>query len=107
MKCFALAIGARNSRRRFSAADDRLLQATTERYFPNGFTVMETNGGWFDPKQKRFIKEESRHITVQAPHVRALKEWCRELAKALSQTELLVIETGVARTFRFKASRNR
>lgn len=102
MKCFALALGAPPGRsRRFSGRDDLRLQALTKRHFPEGFSILAAKGGWYDPARNRFIVEESRQITVRARHARVLAGWCRELAEAFRQKELLVIELGRARTFRF------
>jgi hypothetical protein len=103
MKCFSLTLGSRNARkagRRFSAADDRLVRTVTEAHFPDGFTIVEADGGWFDPKRRKFVKEESRQILVCAPSAARLRPWCRELGRALGQKALLVVEVGPAVTYR-------
>jgi hypothetical protein len=76
-----------------------LIRRITQRHFPEGFTILEASGGWFDPGTKRFVVEESRQILVCAPN-RRLAPWCRELAQAFRQQELLVVELGPARRFR-------
>lgn len=88
--------------RRFLKKDDLRLRTLTARYFPAGFTILNAAGGWFDPKRKRFIEEEARQILICTADRRALRNWCRELADALHQRELLVVESGTARTFRYK-----
>jgi hypothetical protein len=75
------------------------LRAITQRHFPEGFTILHADGGWFDPAAGRFVAEESRQILVCAPHRRRLRPWCDELARALKQKELLVVELGPAMTF--------
>jgi hypothetical protein len=102
MKCYSLLVGARRAEAngRFRAADERRLREITRRHFPDGFTILAASGGWFDPGRKRFIAEESRQILVSAPNRRALRDWCRELAQALAQQELLVVEQGAALRFR-------
>ena len=108
MKCFSLNLGARNTPkagRHFSAPDEKAIRAITQRHFPEGFTILDAAGGWFDPVRGRFVQEESRQILVCAPDLRRLKPWCRELAARLKQRELLVIELGTARKFAFKRKR--
>lgn len=103
LKCFSLLLGARNTPaagQHFSARDDAEIHAITFRHFPNGFTVLNAEGGWFDPAQGRFIQEDSRQILVCAPRLAKLRMWCDELARALQQKELLVVEVGAASTFR-------
>jgi len=102
MRCYSILLGARQTTAaasRFSRVDDARLRTITFRHFPEGFTILNADGGWFDPEQCRFIKEESRQILVCAADSRQLRPWCQELAEALGQSELLVVEHGVARTF--------
>ena len=104
MHCFSLMIGARatSSRgRRFSKKDDTHLRELTAQHFPKGFTILNAAGGWFDPERARFIEEESRQILICTADRRALRIWCRELAEMLHQQELLIVELGTARIFRY------
>jgi hypothetical protein len=103
MKCFSLMLGARQTGARglrFKAGDERNVREITRRHFPDGFTILDASGGWFDPKAGRFVMEESRQVLVCASHRRALRLWCEELAQALRQRELLVVELGPAIRFR-------
>jgi hypothetical protein len=103
VKCFSLLLGARNTApggKVFSSSDDRRIHEITFHHFPNGFTVLNAEGGWFDPERKRFVAEQSRQILVTATSVRSLRAWCRHLSRALSQKELLVVELGPISTFR-------
>jgi hypothetical protein len=105
MKCYSLLLGARNTPSagpRFTRRDDEQLRAITFRYFPEGFTILNAQGGWFDPERETFIEEESRQILVCAGSARRLRSWCGELALALDQSELLVIEHGGVTTFKFR-----
>jgi len=102
-KCYSLLLGARNTPargKRFSRADDALIRAITLRHFPSGFTVLNADGGWYDPQRSRFVREESRQILVSTDRRSGLRAWAQELAVALRQDELLVIEVGAA--FRFR-----
>src|SRR5687768_980527 len=102
-KCFSLFLGARNTPgagKHFTREDDDLIRSLTFRHFPDGFTILNAEGGWFDPTQKRFIEEDSRQILVCAAGMRALRPWLGELAGALKQKELLVIEVGPASAFK-------
>ena len=104
MKCFSVILGARNTPsagRRFTQKDDAAIRALTASHFPLGFTILNADGGWFDPHRAEFIEEESRQILVCTSDRRVLKNWCAALAEALRQKELLVVELGAARTFRF------
>jgi hypothetical protein len=108
MKCYSLMLGARRAAkagRRFAAADDARVRAITQRHFTDGFTILHADGGWFDPSTGRFVAEESRQILVSAPNRRKLGPWCNELARALNQKELLVVELGPTMTFRRRATR--
>lgn len=101
MKCFSLMLGARHTGARgsrFKAADDKVIREITRRHFPTGFTILEAHGGWFNPESGRFVAEESRQLLVCAPAPR-LAAWCRELAAALHQKEVLVVELGRAHRF--------
>lgn len=102
LKCFSVLLGARNTPRggkHFRADDEETIRSITFRHFPEGFTILNASGGWFDPKQKRFVAEDSRQILVCAPGLRSLRAWSNELARALKQKELLVVELGPASTF--------
>jgi hypothetical protein len=102
LKCFSLLLGARHTPgagKRFTRADESRIHEITFRYFPDGFTVLNAEGGWFDPA-RGFIAEASRQILVCAANRAALRPWCGELSRALEQDELLVVELGPASTFR-------
>ena len=104
MKCYSLLLGARNTaagNTTFSTTDDHRLREITFRHFPEGFTILNADGGWFDPQRKKFIEEQSRQILICAEQSRRLRPWCEELARMLAQDELLVVEHGRAATFRF------
>lgn len=99
MKCFSLVLGARNTPaggKRFAPADDAQIREITFRHFPNGFTILNADGGWFDPARRRFVEEESRQILICTDDRRELRAWCTELATALQQEELLIVEEGPA-----------
>jgi hypothetical protein len=103
MKCFSVILGARNTAaagRRFARKDELLIREITARHFPDGFTILNADGGWFDPQRKAFLEEEARQILICTADRRALQNWCAALAAALRQKELLVVELGAARTFR-------
>ncbi len=107
MHCFSLILGARNTPgagRRFSKADDEMIRELTARHFPDGFTILNADGGWFDPQQRVFVEEAARQVLICTSDRRTLRAWCAALAGALRQKELLVVELGVARTFRYRAS---
>jgi hypothetical protein len=107
MKCFSLLLGARRIRtggRRFSRRDEARLHGITFRHFPEGFTVMNADGGWFDPTRGKFIREESRQVLVCTNDRRRLRAWCRELGRAFVQQELLLVEVGRATRVRMPAS---
>ena len=102
MKCFSLLLGARNTpaaTARFSAEDDEGLRSITFRHFPDGFTILNADGGWFDPLNKVFVEEQSRQILICTSDARKLAPWCEELRSALKQDELLVVELGNASTY--------
>jgi hypothetical protein len=99
MQCWSLLIGARSLRtnaRRFSRADDRLLQEITTRHFPAGFTILHATGGWFDSTRHRFIHEESRQVLIAGATRARVRRWGLELGRALAQEELVVIRLGTA-----------
>jgi hypothetical protein len=94
---WSLLLGARHVRpgvRRFSRADDTLLQKITAEHFPQGYTILEASGGWFDPDKKRFIREQSRQILVSADSPRPIGRWARALGIAFHQKELLICQLG-------------
>ena len=102
MRCYSLLLGARNTpaaTARFSADDEASIRTITFRHFPEGFTVLNADGGWFDPSKRSFVKEQSRQILICTSQLRKLAAWCEELAAALKQDELLVVELGRAATF--------
>jgi hypothetical protein len=94
MPYYSVLLGARNAQRTFSKADDAQVQAITLRHFPTGFTILNCAGAGYDPARRRFAMEESRQILVSASSRRPIKTWAVELAGALRQRELLVIELG-------------
>lgn len=107
MKCFSLILGARNTPaagRRFLKKDEALIRSLTARHFPDGFTILDADGGWFDPARKSFVEEASRQILVCAGGRAPVRAWCADLAHALGQKQLLVVELGTARTFRYRKS---
>jgi hypothetical protein len=102
MKSYSLTLGApKGSGSRWRLRDEQAVQQITKKHFPDGFTILEANGGWYDPARNRFITESSRQVLVCTDDQKKLKPWCRDLAAALRQKELLLIEVGPARTFRF------
>jgi hypothetical protein len=108
MKCYSLLVGARNvgsGRRTFSAADEARIRDITFRSFPNGFTILNADGGWFDPASRRFVRERSRQILVCTDRPRTVWAWCRNLMRTLGQQEMLVVELGRARTIRLRVRR--
>lgn len=107
LKCYSLILGARNTPgagKRFTRADEERIREITFRHFPDGFTILNADGGWFDP-QRGFVAEESRQILVCASRLLALRRWCDELARALQQKELLVVELGAAAAFKPRGAR--
>lgn len=103
MNCYSLILGARHTSAtgtRFGGREERRIREITRRHFPAGFTILRADGGWFDPDLARFVAEESRQLLVCAPSRRPLAPWCRELARALGQKELIVVELGRAIRFR-------
>jgi hypothetical protein len=101
--CYSLLLGARNTPaagKHFTASDNERIHAITFRHFPDGFTILDATGGWFDPNRRKFVEEDSRQILVCARSLRALRPWCDELGAALKQQELLIVELGPASTFR-------
>ena len=103
LTCYSLLLGARSTPgrgARFRADDEEKLRAITARHFPEGFTVLNADGAWFDPEARRFIEEEARQVIVCTERRGRLRGWCDELATALGQKELLVTEVGRAAMFR-------
>jgi hypothetical protein len=99
MDCWSLLIGARKLRakgRRFTPADDRLIEEITTRHFPDGFTILNAMGSWFDSKQRRLIKEESRQILIGDARPSDVRRWGFELGRALGQEEIVVVHLGKA-----------
>jgi len=108
MHCFSLILGSRNTPsagRQFSRLDDELIRELTARHFPDGFTILNADGGWFDPERRTFVEEAARQVLICTSDRRALRSWCAALAQALHQKELLLVELGVARAFRYRAAR--
>jgi hypothetical protein len=105
MQCWSLLIGARSLRtnaRRFSRADDRLLQEITTRHFPAGFTILNAIGGWFGSARRRFIQEESRQVLIGGATPAQVRRWGQELGRALGQKEIVVIRIGTALRLRIR-----
>jgi hypothetical protein len=94
MPCYSLLLGARNARRTFTKDDDARVRAITLRHFPTGFTILNCVGAGYDPARRRFVMEQSRQILVCTASMRRLRRWASELASALRQHELLVIQLG-------------
>ncbi|ACB75415.1 DUF3574 domain-containing protein [Opitutus terrae] len=95
--CWSLLIGAsrvRSGRRTFSRGDDRLIQQITTEHFPDGYTILRASGGWFDPAQHKFVREESRQVLICGARLPAVRRWARRLGAALHQKELLLIAHG-------------
>lgn len=107
MKAYTLLIGARNNRRRFRRKDQNLLEKITARHFPEGFTILDASGAWYDASQTTFHREQARQVLICTSTPRKLSAWCRELGEALGQKELLVIEAGTARRFRTTVRKGR
>lgn len=108
LTCYSLLLGARSTPgkgARFPAEDEEKLRAITARHFPEGFTVLNADGAWFDPEARRFIEEEARQVIVCTDRRGRLRSWCEELASALAQKELLVTEVGPAAMFRVRKRR--
>jgi hypothetical protein len=84
--------------RAFTRADETLIREITTRHFPEGYTILNAEGGWFDPSRGRFIQEASRQILICTNQSRRVRQWGRELGAALRQKELLVVELGAATT---------
>ena len=102
MRCYSLLLGAHNTpaaTARFSAKDEARIRTITFRHFPQGFTILNADGGWFDPAKKVFVEEQSRQILICTSQPQKLAAWCEELAAALKQDELLVVSLGRAATF--------
>ena len=101
---WSVLIGARQMRRRrrFSRADDGLLQSITAEHFPSGYTILEARGGWFDPSTRRFVREDSRQILITSGSMRRVRAWGKALGVALHQKELLLVQVGAARTIKVR-----
>jgi hypothetical protein len=110
MKCFSLILGARNTPtagKKFSKRDDAVIRDITARHFPEGFTVLNADGAWFDRGTRKFIEEESRQLLVCTARRSDLRVWCQQLGVALQQKELLIVEMGRATSFIVKAGQRR
>lgn len=108
MKCYSVMLGAsrvRSERRTFSRADESLIRDITTRHFPEGYTILDAEGGWFDPMRGRFLKEASRQILVCARQAQRVRRWGDELGAALRQNELLIVQLGPATTLRVTGAR--
>ncbi len=105
MKCYSLLLGARNTPaagKRFLRRDDTRVREITARHFPEGFTILSADGGWYDRERAAFIEEDSRQILITTGDRRKLRAWSRELGEALQQKELLIVELGRASIFSIK-----
>lgn len=102
--CWSILIGARRigSRRSFTADDELRLQAITADHFPNGYTILEAKGGWFDPTSRRFVREDSRQILVTSASFPAVKTWAIALGSALRQKEIILVKVGNTRRIRIR-----
>jgi hypothetical protein len=102
-KMWSLFLGARRLRpgvRRFSAADDRRLQAITTRFFSAGYTILQAAGGWYDPATRRFVREESRQILIVSDSAAQVRRWARAVGAAFRQKELMLVAAGRAHRLR-------
>lgn len=98
MKCYSIILGARNTRSKHISRDDEIrIQQITARYFPGGFSILNVKGGWFDPVANRFIREEARQLWICTTRHKVLRQWVKELGRALRQREIIVMEFGRAR----------
>ena len=105
MKSYSLLVGSNNARGYFLRRDDQLLREITARHFPQGFTIMNAAGSWYDPSAKTFRKEEAREVLICTRRPAKLRKWCTELGRALRQKELLLIEVGSATRFQITPGR--
>lgn len=97
LPAYAVMIGVREDPG-LSRTDDRVIQEITCRHFPDGFTITEARGGWWDPARRKFIRERSRQIQVRSGDGRSVLAWVRALGRRLRQKEILLVKTGLART---------
>lgn len=110
MECWSLMIGARAvglKGGRITRHDDELIQRITQKHFPQGFTILEAKGGWFDTAEKRFVREESRQILVSANGPSSVRNWGRELGRALQQKELVLVRLGQPLRLKITAARRK
>lgn len=100
--CYSVLIGARNGpgHGKFSKRRAQIVCDITARYFPEGSSILDAEGGWFDPERRIFVREESRQVLVCASSLKALRPWCAALSRALQQRELLVVRLGPATLYR-------
>jgi hypothetical protein len=107
---WSLFIGARQTgagKRRFSAVDDRTLQRITAKHFPQGYTILEARGGWYDSERRRFVREESRQVLITTEAKKRVVRWASELGAAFEQKELLVMKLGRAHRLRIRQAGGR
>jgi hypothetical protein len=105
MKAYSLLVGSKAGQRRFSAVDEQRLRTITARHFPDGFTILDADGVWYDPETKKFSREAARQILVCTQKVSHVRRWSQEIGKALQQRELLLVETGSAKKIRVEKKR--
>ena len=102
MKAYSVLIGSPNNTRRFSRRAEQTLQTITARHFPDGFTILDAKGAWYDPARRTFRKEDARQVVVTTPQPARLHRWCRELGAALNQQEVVLLEIGRSTRIRVK-----
>lgn len=107
--CFSVFVGAANriGRGRFSSRRENILRDVTQKYFPQGATILNAKGTWLNPDTREFADEEARQVLVCAPSRAALRPWCEALMAALNQKELLVVQLGSATRFVAKKHHSR
>lgn len=99
IRCWSLLIGSQRVGHgpSFRKAHEQLIQRLTAGHFPNGYTILAAQGGWYDPARRRFIREATRQVLVTASSVARVRAWARALGRALRQKETLLVELGPAR----------
>src|SRR5215216_4138391 len=100
-ECYAVLIGSRRGRG-FSKRDERELQTITRKYFPEGFTIIETQGGWWNAETATFVRETSRQIQVCSQKRKRVNTWAQALGRKLDQKEILLVKVGSARRIRIR-----
>lgn len=83
-------------RRGFGAANERLVHEITRKHFPDGYSVVHLQGGWYDPAAQSFVREQSRQIMVRSSSRLFATRWARELGNALHQREVVLLRMGSA-----------